>query len=89
MENIKYLLFYALLIAIIVLGALGYPSLVIAPAAIVLSIAYILVKGDGWKQVLGKGDMNGGIVFIGVLLSQSVLAAICYGIGYVIRLVIT
>ncbi len=89
MENIKYLLFYALLIAIIVLGALAYPWLVIAPAALVLSIAYILVKGKGWRQVLGKNDMNGALVFIGVLFSQSILAAICYGVGYVIRLVIT
>lgn len=88
MENIKYLLFYALLIVIIALSAMGYPWLIIVPAAVVLSIAYILVKGSNWKQVLGKDNLNGGMVFIAVLLSQTVLAAICYGLGYIIHLII-
>ncbi len=85
MENVKYLIFYALLIVIVVLGAIGYPWLVIPVAALVLSVAYIVVKGDGWRQVMGNNEMNGGLVFIAVLISQGVLAAICYGLGYLIH----
>lgn len=88
MDSIKYLVFYALLVVIIVLGAMGYSWLLIAPAALVLSAAYIAVKGQDWKQVLGRADMNGGVVFIAVLLSQSVLAAICYGLGRLVYMLI-
>ena len=88
MDSIKYLVFYALLLVIIVLGAMGYSWLLIAPAALVLSAAYIAVKGQDWKQVLGRADMNGGVVFIAVLLSQSVLAAICYGLGRLVYMLI-
>lgn len=88
MDSIKYLVFYALLLVIIVLGAMGYSWLLIAPAALILSAAYIAVKGQDWKQVLGRADMNGGVVFIAVLLSQSVLAAICYGLGRLVYVLI-
>lgn len=81
MENIKYLLFYALLIGVGALGALQYHWLIIFPAALVLAVAYIVVKGKTWKQVMGKADMNGGVVFIATFISQIVLSAILYGLG--------
>lgn len=81
MENIKYLLFYALLIAVGVLGVLGYHWLVIVPAALVLAVAYIVIKGKSWRQVLGKGEMNAALVFIATFVSQMVLSAILYGLG--------
>ncbi|MPV85390.1 hypothetical protein [Ostreibacterium oceani] len=87
MENIKYLAFYALLLVIIVLAAMGYHWLLIFPAAVVLSVAYIIVKGNDWKQVMGKAEMNSAVVFIGVLISQLVLAAICFGLGKLIGLI--
>lgn len=85
MESIKYLLFYALLIVVGVLSVLNYHWLVIIPAALVLTIAYIAVKGNTWRQVMGKGDMNGAVVFIATFISQIVLAGILYGIGRAIQ----
>ncbi len=82
MENIKYLIFYALLICVGVLGFLQYHWLVIIPAALVLSGGYILVKGASWKEVMGKNTMNGGIVFVATFISQIVLSGILYGIGH-------
>lgn len=84
MENIKYLIFYALLIVVGVLGVMQFHWLVIFPAAVVLSIAYIIVKGNTWKQVMGKGEMNGVVVFAATFISQLVLAGILYGIGRLI-----
>ncbi len=84
MENIKYLLFYVLLIAVIVVGAMQYHWLVIFVAAFVLTISFILVKGKDWRKLMGRGDMNGVVVFIGAFISQTILSAILYGIGWLV-----
>ncbi len=84
METIKYLSFYALLIVVGVLGAMHYHWLIIVPSALVLTLAYILVKGSDWRQVMGKGNMNAGIVFIATFISQIVLAGILYAVGRLI-----
>ncbi len=86
MENLKYLAFYALLFIISIVGFMGYSWLLILPSALVLSIAYIAVKGNGWRQIMGKAEMNGGIVFIAILVSQVVTAAIFFGIGRLVAL---
>lgn len=88
METAKYLIFYALLIAIIVLGAMTYHWLIIFPAGLVLAIGYVVVKGDSWRQVMGKSDMNAGLVFFATWFSQTILATILYGIGRLIAMMI-
>lgn len=84
MENIKYVAFYALLIVVGALGVMQFSWLILFPAALVLSLAYIAVKGNTWKQVMGKGEMNAGVVFIAVFISQLVLAGVLYGLGRLI-----
>ncbi|MBS9781643.1 MAG: hypothetical protein KGV56_04040 [Gammaproteobacteria bacterium] len=84
MENIKYILFYALLIGVIVTGAMQYHWLVMFLAAFILTISFILVKGKDWKQLMGRTDLNGVVVFIGTFISQAVLSGILYGIGRLI-----
>lgn len=81
LENSKYLLFYALLLIVVVLGLLQLHWLIIFPAALILSGVYILIKGNRWRSVMGRSEMNAGVVFIATLLSQLVLAAILYGLG--------
>ncbi len=81
MENSKYLLFYALLLIVIVLGLLQLHWLIIFPAALILSGTYIIIKGNRWRSVMGQNEMNAGVVFIATLLSQLVLSAILYGLG--------
>lgn len=88
MENIKYIGFYALLVIVIVLGVLQYPWWIIVPSALVLTLAYIAVKGSTWKQIMGKGEMNGSVVFIAAFVSQLVLAGILYGIGRLVAMMI-
>ncbi len=84
MENIKYVLFYVLLIAVIVAGSINYHWLVIFLAALILTISYIMVKGREWRQLMGRTDLNGVVVFIGTFISQMVLSSILYGIGRLI-----
>lgn len=88
MENIKYLAFYALLLVIIVLGVMKLSWLIIFPAALVLSLAYIAVKGSSWRQVMGQTNMHGGAVFIAVFISQIVTATLFYGIGRLVSMVL-
>lgn len=89
MQNMKYLVFYTLLATIVVLGALAFHWLVIFPAALLLSFAYIVVKGSTWRQVMGQSDLNTSIVFIAVLISQMVLAAVLWGVGRSLALLIS
>lgn len=86
MENAKYLGFYALLLVILVLGFLQKTWLLIVPAALVLALAYMAVKGSSWKQIMGKGEVNVSVVFIGILLSQLLTSAIFFGIGRLVAL---
>ncbi len=76
MESIKYILFYALLIGVIVTGAIQYHWLVIFLAAFILTISFIMVKGKNWKQLMGRTDLNGVVVFIGTFISQTVLSGL-------------
>lgn len=87
MESAKYLAYYALLLLVAVLGFMKFSWLVIFPAALILSGAYILVKGTSWKQVMGKSDMNGAVVFVAVLFSQIVAAALFFGAGRLLAMV--
>ncbi len=84
MENVKYLLFYTLLIAVIITGAIGYHWSVIFLAALILTISFIMVKGKDWRKLMGRTDLNPVVVFIGTFISQSVLSGILYGIGWLI-----
>lgn len=84
MEKIKYLLFYALLIAVIITGAMDCHWLVIFLAAFILTISFILVKGKDWKQLMGRTDLNPIVVFIGTFISQSVLSGLLYSIGWLV-----
>lgn len=86
MESIKYLAFYALLFVTAILGVMKFHWLVIFPAALVLTLAYIAVKGSSWRQVMGKGNMNGGVVFLATLIAQCLTAGIFYGIGRAIAI---
>ncbi|MBS9777881.1 MAG: hypothetical protein KGV50_03865 [Gammaproteobacteria bacterium] len=81
MENIKYIVFYALLICVALLGFLSYHWIVILPSAFILSIVYIIIKGNTWRQIMGKAEMNGVVVFVATMISQIVLSAILYGLG--------
>ncbi len=84
MENIKYILFYALLIGVIVTGAMQHHWLVIFLAAFILTISFIMVKGKDWRKLMGRTDLNPVIVFIGTFISQSILSGILYAIGRLI-----
>lgn len=84
MKAWKFWMFYALLLAVIIVGIMRWHWLIIFPSALLLTIGYIVVKGDTWRQVMGKSDMNGNLVFIGAFISQIVTAAVLYGIGRLI-----
>lgn len=81
MKAWKFWMFYALLVAVIVFGVMRWHWLVIFPSALLLTIGYIVVKGNRWRQVMGKADMNASLVFIGAFISQIVTAAVLYGVG--------
>ncbi len=87
MENLKYLGFYALLIIVIVLGALHWHWLTIMPAALILTIAVIFVKGQDWRKVMGNSDMNGALVFVATYVSQVLIAAILFGLGRLLAMI--
>lgn len=84
METAKYLFFYALLIGVIILGVMNTHWMIIFPAALVLSLTYIFVKGANWKRLMGNTDLNTTVVFTAVFMSQCLLAAIFWGIGRLI-----
>lgn len=88
MESIKYLAFYTLLILVVLLGILPVPWLVIVPVALVLTLVFIGVKGKAWRQVMGKGELNSGLVFVATWLSQLVLSAALFGLGRLINILI-
>lgn len=85
MESIKYLAFYALLLLVTLLGFLSLPWLVIVPAALILTVAFITVKGKTWRQVMGKNDLSTGLVLMATVLSQLVLGAFLFGLGRLVK----
>lgn len=88
MENMKYIGFYTLLLFVVLIGVLQWSWLLVFPAALVLAGAYIAVKGKDWKQVMGKNELNGSVVFIAVIFSQLVIAALFYGVGRLIAMLL-
>ncbi len=80
-ENLKYIAFYLLLFATVILGASGkFSWAIIFPCALILAGAFIAVKGKDWRKLIGDNEMNAVVVFVATYISQLVLSAIGFGI---------